>query len=121
MKSVSDSDNASLIPQFLEEEVKSAVWGCGSNKSPGPDVFTFKFINKMWSTLKKDIMVFMKDFHKTERIVKEGNPSFVTLIPKKSDASQLCEFRPISLIGCTYKIVAKVLANILASVMDSMI
>lgn len=47
IKSVSDYDNVSLVAPFLEEEVKSAVCGCGSNKSPGPNGFTFKFIKKM--------------------------------------------------------------------------
>lgn len=66
-------------------------------------------------------MVFKEDFHKTGRIVKGGNSSFVTLIPNKSDDIQLSEHRPISLIGCMYKIMIKVLANRLASVMDSVI
>lgn len=66
-------------------------------------------------------MVFKEDFHKTGRIVKGGNSSFVTPIPNKSDAIQLSGYRPISLIGCMYKIMIKVLANRLASVMDSVI
>lgn len=55
------------------------------------------------------------------RIVRSGNPSFVTLIPKKMDASNLIDFRLISLIGCMYKIVAKVLANRLTKVVNSVI
>jgi hypothetical protein len=35
--------------------------------------------------------------------------------------SSLGEFRPISLLGCLYKIVAKVLAARLAKVMDSLV
>nr|GEW15967.1 pentatricopeptide repeat-containing protein [Tanacetum cinerariifolium]GEX21071.1 pentatricopeptide repeat-containing protein [Tanacetum cinerariifolium] len=33
---------------FLMEEVKGAVWGCGLNKSPGPDGFTFEFYRSPW-------------------------------------------------------------------------
>lgn len=61
----------------------------------------------------------MEDFHKNERIIKGENPYFVTLIPKKFDASCLSDYRPISLIGCMYKIVAKVLANRLAKMVAS--
>jgi hypothetical protein len=39
------------------------------------------------------------------------NASFITLIPKKVNASNIRDFRPISLIGSVYKLLAKVLAN----------
>ena len=44
--------------------------------------------------------------------------SFITLIPKKNDASNISDFRPISLVGSVYKILAKVLANRLEVVLD---
>lgn len=121
LKKVSDSKNIFLVEPFLEEEVKLAVWSCGGNKSPGPDEFTFKFVKKMWLTLKKYIMLFMTDFHKYGRIVKGGKPYFFTLIPKKTDASILSDFLPISLTGCMYKIVAKLLAKRLTKVVISVI
>jgi len=36
-----------LINVFDENEIKEAVWECGSNKSPGPDGFNFSFIKKI--------------------------------------------------------------------------
>nr|GEY81497.1 hypothetical protein [Tanacetum cinerariifolium] len=39
------------------------------------------------------------------------NSSFIALIPKMLDAKHLNDFRPISLIGCQYKIIGKILAN----------
>ncbi|KAK2369529.1 hypothetical protein QL285_082658 [Trifolium repens] len=45
----------------------------------------------------------------------------LSLIPKVTCPSSLGEFRPISLLGCLYKIVAKVLAARLAKVMDSLV
>ena len=44
------------------------------------------------------------------RISNGCNSSFITLITKCKDPSILTEFRPISLIGCLYKIIAKILA-----------
>jgi hypothetical protein len=46
---------------------------------------------------------------------------FLALIPKGSSPQALGDFRPISLFGCLYKIVAKVLAARLAKVIDSVI
>jgi hypothetical protein len=45
----------------------------------------------------------------------------VVLIPKVDSPQSLGEFCPISLIGSLYKLIAKVLASTLASVMDKII
>ena len=39
------------------------------------------------------------------------NSTFLVLIPKKGDAMDIEDFRPISLVGGLFKILAKVLAN----------
>ncbi|GJT59727.1 RNA-directed DNA polymerase, eukaryota, reverse transcriptase zinc-binding domain protein [Tanacetum coccineum] len=44
------------------------------------------------------------------------NSSFFALVPKVGDAKFVSDFRPISLIGCQYKIIGKLLANRLSSV-----
>ncbi|GKD29693.1 RNA-directed DNA polymerase, eukaryota, partial [Tanacetum coccineum] len=49
------------------------------------------------------------------------NTSFITLIPKIQDAKVVKDFRPISLIGSVYKIIAKVLANRMSFVMLELI
>lgn len=49
------------------------------------------------------------------------NATLIALIPKKSDATNIKDFRPISLIGCVYKLLAKVLANRLKGSLGSII
>ncbi|MCH80431.1 LINE-1 reverse transcriptase like [Trifolium medium] len=46
---------------------------------------------------------------------------FVTLIPKVNSPFSISDFRPISLLGCLYKLITKVLAKRLAKVIDSVI
>jgi hypothetical protein len=46
---------------------------------------------------------------------------FVTLIPKVNSPFSLGDFRPISLLGILYKLIAKVLASRLAKVMNTLI
>lgn len=110
-----------MTAPFSEVRVRNAIWDCDSNKSPGSDGYTFCFIREMWLTLKNDIMRFFVEFHQFGRIVRGGNANFVTLIPKKSNPQQIKDFRPISLIGCAYKILAKVLAKRLAKVVGKVI
>ena len=52
---------------------------------------------------------------------KSLNATFIFLIPKTHGASEIKDFHPISLVGGTYKIVAKVLANRMKGVMDRVI
>ncbi|RVW39985.1 Transposon TX1 uncharacterized 149 kDa protein [Vitis vinifera] len=46
---------------------------------------------------------------------------FLSLIPKKEEVEDLRDFRPISLVGSVYKLLAKVLANRLKLVMGEVI
>ncbi|GKA83726.1 RNA-directed DNA polymerase, eukaryota [Tanacetum coccineum] len=49
------------------------------------------------------------------------NSSFIALIPKIPDANLVKDFRPISLIGSMYKIIAKILANRLVGVLGDIV
>jgi hypothetical protein len=49
------------------------------------------------------------------------NSAYITLIPKKTDADQVKDFRPISLVHSFAKLVTKLLANRLASRLDQMV
>ncbi|GKV49208.1 hypothetical protein SLEP1_g55970 [Rubroshorea leprosula] len=120
-KKISEEDNTLLTAPFNEEEIRSAVWDCDSSKSPGPDGFNFKFIKTMWEDLKTDIVGFIQEFHEQGRLVKGSNSSFIVLIPKVENPQRIEEFRPISLIGVMYKIVAKLLANRLRRVLGRVI
>ncbi|GKA00988.1 RNA-directed DNA polymerase, eukaryota, reverse transcriptase zinc-binding domain protein, partial [Tanacetum coccineum] len=55
------------------------------------------------------------------RIPKGCNSSFIVLIPKTPEAKMVKDFRPISLIGSLYKIIAKILANRLVVVLGDIV
>ena len=58
--------------------------------------------------MKTDVM---NVFHAHAVFEKSLNATFLALIPKKFDAVDVQDFRPISLLGEMYKIIVKVLAN----------
>ncbi|GJZ84117.1 RNA-directed DNA polymerase, eukaryota [Tanacetum coccineum] len=103
------------------EEIKRAVWDCGIDKSPGPDGFTFGFYRRFWNVIEKDVVEAVRFFFNYGSFPKGGNSSFIALIPKKPDANMVKDFRPISLIGSLYKIIAKVLANCLVVVLGDIV
>ncbi|KAK3185009.1 hypothetical protein Dsin_032295 [Dipteronia sinensis] len=66
-------------------------------------------------------MRFIHGFHKDGSIVKDLNKTFIALISKCGNPESLKDFRPISLVGSMYKVLAKVLANRLKKVMNYVI
>ncbi|GKB45996.1 RNA-directed DNA polymerase, eukaryota, reverse transcriptase zinc-binding domain protein [Tanacetum coccineum] len=120
-KSLSSDQNTFLDSSVSVSEIKNAIWDCGSDKSPGPDGFTFAFFKEFWNMLKSDVVDFVQHFFNSGTLPRGCNTSFITLIPKVPNPMVVSDFRPISLIGAQYKIIAKVLANRLARVIDTII
>ncbi|GKA57457.1 cysteine-rich receptor-like protein kinase [Tanacetum coccineum] len=93
----------------------------GSEKAPGPDGFMFKFYKTQWDTIAPDVMDYIREFEMTSFLPRGCNSSFIALVPKVKDPLVRNDFRPISLIGSQYKILAKILANRLAMVIPSVV
>ncbi|GKC33983.1 RNA-directed DNA polymerase, eukaryota, partial [Tanacetum coccineum] len=100
------------------DEIRQAVWGCGEDKSSGPDGFTFEFFRKFWNIIGPDFCVAVKWFFDHSSFSRGCNSSFVALIPKNSDPKFVTDFHPISLIGCLYKVVTKILALRLSEIIS---
>ncbi|GJT35075.1 RNA-directed DNA polymerase, eukaryota, reverse transcriptase zinc-binding domain protein [Tanacetum coccineum] len=103
------------------KEIKEAIWDCVSSKAPGPDGFSFAFVKKYWDIIKKDLHDFINSFFASCDMPYGAKSSFITLIPKVNNPTLITNFRPVSLIGIHYKIIAKILANRLSKVIDKII
>jgi hypothetical protein len=106
-----------LSAPFSLEEIYDVVKDCDGNKCPGPDGFNFAFVKNCWDIIKGEIRIMFDQFHGNGRLPKSLLSYFVALIPKVNSPFVLGDFRPISLLGCLYKLIAKVLASRLAKVM----
>ena len=71
--------------------------------------------------VKGDIMAVFSEFHERGKFVNSINSTFIALIPKVHGAKDIKDFRPTSLVGGIYKIIAKVLANRMRRVMERVI
>ena len=120
-KNLSYAEGSGLIKPFSIAEVKEAVWGCDSYKSSGPEGVNFGFIKQFWDVLKDDVMRFITEFHRNGKLSRGINNTFIAFIPKIDSPQRVNDFRPISLVGSLYKILAKVLANRLKIVMGKVV
>ncbi|GJS48900.1 RNA-directed DNA polymerase, eukaryota [Tanacetum coccineum] len=110
-----------LESPISNEDIRTAVWGCGVDKSPGPDGFTFEFFRKYWTVVGPDFCIAVKWFFDHGVFAIGCNSSFVALIPKVLDPKVVSDYRPISLIGSLYKVVTKILASRLSLVISDLI
>ena len=106
---------------FIEEEIHSALMEMNGDKAPNPDGFTVVFWQAGWDFVKEEIMDLFKEFYDQRSFAKSLNTTFLVLIPKKGGAEDLGDFRPISLLGGLYKLLAKVLANTLKKVLENVV
>lgn len=104
-----------------EDEITAAVWSCNPSKAPGYDGFNIKFIKYMWDIIGKDVISFVHNFFSTGFLPPRVNTTWITLVPKKTDAKELGDFRPISMVGCLYKIISKILSRRLKEVMPFLV
>jgi len=118
---LTEEENLSLTTSFTGEEIEEVVKSSDGNKSLCPNSFNFAFIKRFWALMKDEVRIMFDQFHANDSIHKGLLAYFVTLIPKVSSPMTLKDFWPISLLGCLYKLLAKVLVRRLASVMDSII
>ena len=118
---ISQQEAESLEISFSENEIHSALMEMSGDKAPGPDGFTMAFWQSSWDFVKEEILEMFKEFHEQGSFLKSLNNTFLVLIPKKGGADDLGDFRPISLLGGLYKLMAKVLANRLKRVLNKVV
>lgn len=100
---------------FSEEEVLECLKSSNRDKAPEPDGFNM-FFHKFWNIIKDDVMEVFRETHENDKFVRSLNSTFLILIAKKKGAKYIRDFRPISLIGCIYQLIVKVLASRLSRV-----
>jgi hypothetical protein len=97
---------------FSEEEVWQVIKELPADKAPGPDGFVGAFYHRAWSTIKNEVMAaVLKLFVGDGRGFGKLNRALITLVPKKPDAQEVCDFRPISLVHSFAKLFSKLMSN----------
>ena len=84
---------------FTSDEVLQVVKDLQRDKAPGPDGFTMAFFQKCWLVIEEDVMGFFPEVYTHCKFEHSLNATFIALIPKKQNASNIQDFRPISLIA----------------------
>jgi hypothetical protein len=113
--------NAMLSAEFSHEEINLALSQMHPVKSLGLDGFGVSFYQHHWESIGAKVRGAVLDFLNGCNFIPSINETFIVLIPKLANVATVVDFRPISFCNVMYKLVAKVLANMLKVVLSSII
>ena len=111
-----NTDLASLLQPISREEVDRVVKLFPSDKALGPDGFNGLFLKKCWPVVKESFYQLCDDFYNGILNLESINSSFITLVPKILNPVTVNDFRPISLLNRSIKLITKILAERLLSI-----
>ena len=121
MPQLSAADNDIRVAPFTEKEVFDAIAQLKNNKAPGPDGFPVEFYKKCWHIIKGDLLPMFHDLFSGQLQLFHLNFGTITLLPKKTDAVRIEQFRPICLLNVSFKIFTKVGTNRLTQIAHSVV
>jgi hypothetical protein len=116
-----NEENEILVSDFTEQEVYDAIFQMKKNKAPGLDSFPAEFYQKLWEVIKIDIMALFTAFQEGSLLLFHLNFRTIILLPKKEDAIQIQQYRPMCLLNVSFKIFTKVGTNRVTKVAHSVV
>lgn len=100
-----------LAHPFTSETIEAVIKKLPTDKVPGPDGFNGMFIKKCWNIIKDEYYQLCTDFFNGNIDLEAINNSFIILVPKKNSPEMVNDYRPISLLNCSIKLLTKLLAE----------
>jgi hypothetical protein len=118
---VSNETNKELTQELTLKEIQEAILAMPKDKAPGcdgiPTEFFQEFMSEVSLTLLQAFSAMLRNRETSELI----NKGLIILIPKSGDHARIGNWRPITLLGSLYKILAKTLARRLQTFLSSII
>ena len=105
----------------MSYEVEQAIKQMVPSKSLGPDDLLPVFYQKHWHAVGPDVIKSVLSWLNLGQLLWSIDHTHIILIPKVKNPERVTEFRPISLCNVIYKIVSKVLANRLKTIISHII
>jgi len=114
-------DLRGLETPFDKIEIDQVIAELPNNKSPGLDGFNNEFLKGCWPLIADDFYRLCHDFCNNNICLRSLNSSYITLISKKEGPTTASDYRPISFLNSSLKLLTKVLANRLQKVIKKLI
>ncbi|KAJ4758242.1 RNA-directed DNA polymerase (reverse transcriptase)-related family protein [Rhynchospora pubera] len=112
---------ACMSAQPSDVEIVQTVFSLNPNKAAGPDGVNGRLIQAYWDYFGPCITQEVKQFFITAQLDPNVAVSNTVLIPKVDHPATVSDYRPISVCNFLYKVISKLLANRMKSVIGKLI
>ncbi|KAL3677972.1 hypothetical protein R1sor_020928 [Riccia sorocarpa] len=93
------------------EEIDLIVKILKADKGPGLDGVTAEALRSCWDFVNNDCYAMIHNFWETGQLIQGTRTAVIKLVPKNDNKESLGNWRPLSLMSITYKIIAKIIAE----------
>jgi hypothetical protein len=100
-----------LVPEPSASEVEMAIEKLKRLKSPGIDHISAELIKAGGMTIRSEIHKLIKSIWNKEKLPEQWKESIIVPIYKKGDKTDCSNYRGISLLSTTYKILSSILLS----------
>lgn len=102
-------------------EIEESIKQIHPLRAPGSDGLPALFYQKYWHLVGNDVKRLVKSILNNQESLEKINKTFIVLIPKGKDLKSPKDYRLISLCNVSMKIVTKVIANRIKSILPDVI
>ncbi|XP_019185254.1 PREDICTED: uncharacterized protein LOC109180221 [Ipomoea nil] len=113
--------NMMLDRPFETNEVKEALFSMYPDKAPGPDGLNPGFYQQFWEIVGGHVSGFIMNALNSCVFPEGLNDTNIVLVPKKEMHEIVADLRPIALSNVVYRIMAKMIANRMKTLMGGLI
>lgn len=110
-----------LSKRVTRSDIYNVIRHMNPFKEPGVDGLQAGFFQSQWSFIGESFCNLILDVFRCPEKVSELNDTLITLIPKVEPVESIRNFIPISLCNVSYKVITKILAQRLRSLMGSLV
>ncbi|XP_020693913.1 uncharacterized protein LOC110107837 [Dendrobium catenatum] len=116
-----DSFVYSCTSPVMDDEIKKVVFMGSSNSAPGSNGFNFYFYKTAWHIIGPSVCRAIRSFFQKYYMPNGVKATALAIIPKNKNATLISDHRPTALCNSLNKIIAKVIAQRLKPIMNSIV
>ena len=120
-RTITTSSRDKIDTEITEKEVRLAIRSMGKGKAPGPDLLAAEFYSTFEDLIAPALTDVLTESHYFHRLPPSTKHGIVKVCYKKKDPRDLRNYRPLTMLNSDYKVLTKILAKRVSSVLDEIV